>query len=205
MNIEGNDYMLQAVTYDGAQTAVLTSVSPRYGSVTGGDLITFTGKGFDTDSSKYTVTIDGIDCSEVAVTETTLSCTTGPRPGFVTPSQSIFIEGVGLVSNDEVEFIYVNKWTDDHTWGGEYAPMEMESIHIPKGLNLLVDIKNSPKLNAIVVEGQLIFPPDPNHDPNDLTDVHTFDAHYIFINGGKMEVGTEKFPYTSRLTITMHS
>jgi hypothetical protein len=77
--------------------------------------------------------------------------------------------------------------------------MEGESVYIPSGLNLLVDIDRSPILNAIICEGSIIFAPstDPNH-------VRTFDAHYIFVNGGKMEVGTEDFPYTSKIVITMH-
>ena len=43
--------------------------------------------------------------------------------------------------------------------------MEGESIYIPAGLNLLVDIDSSPVLKAVVVEGSLIFAPssDPNH------------------------------------------
>jgi hypothetical protein len=75
----------------------------------------------------------------------------------------------------------------------------MESVYIPKGLNLLVDIDSTPELNAIVVEGALIFvsDSDPNHE-------RFFDARYIFVTGGLMEVGTEEFPYTSKLTITMH-
>jgi hypothetical protein len=45
----------------------------------------------------------------------------------------------------------------------------------------------------------LIFAPhiDPNHQ-------RFFDARYIFVNGGYMEVGTEAYPYTSKLTMTMH-
>jgi hypothetical protein len=45
----------------------------------------------------------------------------------------------------------------------------------------------------------LIFAPnaDPNHK-------RTFDAGYIFIQGGYMEVGTDDFPYTSQITIAMH-
>ena len=78
--------------------------------------------------------------------------------------------------------------------------MDGESIYIPAGLNLLVDIDSSPQLNAVIVEGSLIFAPDadPNHE-------RYFDAHYIFVSGGLMEVGTEEFPYTSKITITMHS
>lgn len=98
-------------------------------------------------------------------------------------------------------FRYVSVWSSDTTWGGEFAPMDGESIHIPAGLNLLVDIDSSPLLNAVIVEGSLIFAPnedDPNHE-------RFFDAHYIFVSGGLMEVGTEEFPYTSKITITMHS
>ena len=78
--------------------------------------------------------------------------------------------------------------------------MEMESIHIPPGLNLLVDVDATPKLNAVLVEGSLIFAPnedDPNH-------VRTFDAMYIYVDSGYMEVGTEEHPYTSKVIITMH-
>jgi hypothetical protein len=76
----------------------------------------------------------------------------------------------------------------------------MESVWIPKGLNLLVDIDSTPLLNAVLVEGSLIFAPD-----SDQSHHRFFDAHYIFVNGGMMEVGTEQFPYTSKITITMHS
>jgi hypothetical protein len=77
--------------------------------------------------------------------------------------------------------------------------MEGESIHVPVGLNLYVDIDKSPILNAVIVEGSIIFAPetDPNHE-------RFFDAKYIFVSGGLMEVGTEEFPYTSKITITMH-
>ena len=77
--------------------------------------------------------------------------------------------------------------------------MEGESIYVPQGLNLLVDVDSSPHLNAVIVEGSIIFAPnsDPNHE-------RFFDANFIFVHGGLMEVGTEEFPYTSKLTITMH-
>ena len=95
----------------------------------------------------------------------------------------------------------MNAWSSDVTWGGEFAPLEGESVYVPSGLNLLVDVDSTPVLNAVLVEGSIIFAPhetDPTHH-------RTFDAHYIFVNKGKMEVGTEEFPYTSKITITMHS
>lgn len=64
----------------------------------------------------------------------------------------------------------------------------------------MVDVDSTPVLSAVVVEGSLVFPSnvDPNH-------VRTFDAHYVMVRGGLFEVGTEQFPYTSKLVITMHS
>jgi hypothetical protein len=63
----------------------------------------------------------------------------------------------------------------------------------------LVDVDSTPILNALIVEGALIFPSD-----SDPTHQRTFDAHYIMINHGYMEVGTENEPYSSKLQITMH-
>jgi G8 domain len=73
-------------------------------------------------------------------------------------------------------------------------------IYVPSGLHLLVDVDTTPILSAVLVEGSLIFAPNP--DPNHLK---TFDCHYIMVRNGYMEVGTEEFPYTSKLVITMHS
>ena len=152
------------------------------------------------DPSKYTIIIDGIVCDATAATSTSVTCTTNKRPGLIPTSLYIYIDGQGLVSNRGLVFTYVNMWSQDTTWGGEFSPMEMESIWIPEGLNLYVDVDKTPVLNAIIVEGSLIFAShtDPNHE-------RFFDAHYIFVNKGMMEVGTEEFPYTSKITITMHS
>ena len=65
---------------------------------------------------------------------------------------------------------------------------------------MLFDIDVGPKLSFVNVEGSLIFPPDSDPDHQ-----RTFDAHYILVKGGYMEVGTEENRYTSKLTITMHS
>lgn len=47
------------VQYQTALTPTLTSVAPRFGSVVGGDAVTFTGTGFSVDPLEVTVTIDG--------------------------------------------------------------------------------------------------------------------------------------------------
>ena len=80
------------------------------------------------------------------------------------------------------------------------APQDGEAVHIPKGLHLLFDIDQGPKLSFVNVEGSLLFPPDSN-----ANHLRTFDAHYILVKGGYMEIGTEENRYTSKIEITMHS
>jgi hypothetical protein len=188
-----------AVTYEGTLTPLLEAIEPRFGSVVGGDSITFSGQSFSSDTSLYTIIIDGIVCEVTAASETSVTCTTDKRPGLVESSLEIFIDGVGDVATQGMVFRYVMMWSEDVTWGGEFAPMYLETVYVPAGLNLLVDVDSTPVLNAVIVEGSIIFAPDadPNHE-------RYFDAHYIFLNGGTMEVGTEEFPYTSKVTITMH-
>ena len=193
--------LTNAVTYSDAVTPNLTAISPRFGTVQGGEPVTFTGTGFPTVTADITITIDGIDCPVQTVTETEVTCYTGKRPGYVNSSLSIYVKNKGLVATNNLLFTYVNYWSHDTTWGMEFAPMEGESIHIPSGLNLYMDIDSTPILNLIIVEGELIIGPnttDANHQ-------RTFDAHYILVSYGRMQVGSEEFPYTSKLTITMHS
>ena len=51
-----------SVTYQIDLTPYIQSISPRYGSVEGGTLITFTGDNFSTSTSDYTILIDEIEC-----------------------------------------------------------------------------------------------------------------------------------------------
>ena len=108
---------------------------------------------------------------------------------------------MGSTSNQGLLFRYVSLWSDETTWGFENLPIEGDMIYVPAGLHLLVDVDSTPKLSAVLVEGSMIFPPHPTNPDHQ----RTFDAHYIMIRDGYMEVGTEEFPYTSKLTITMHS
>ena len=201
LSLNGTQTSLTAsASYQGSITANLTSMSPRFGSVEGGASVTFTGTSFSSSTAAYTITIDGIACSVTAATSTSVTCTTGQRPGLVSSSLEIFISGQGLVSTGGKIFRYVSPWSADSTWGGEFAPMEGESVYVPAGLNLLVDVDRTPVLNLVYVEGSITFA------PNETSSTHQryFDANYIFVNKGTMEVGTEEYPYTSKLTITMH-
>lgn len=162
--------------------------------------MTFVGTDFSTNIADYTIIIDGVACAATAANTTSVTCTTGKRPGIVKASLSIHIAGKGFVSLKGMLFIYANLWSSENTWGGEFAPVENDSVFVPTGLNLLVDVDSTPVLNAVLVEGTLIFAPN----ENDVNHHRTFDARYIFVKEGKLEVGTEEHPYTSKITITMH-
>lgn len=144
--------------------------------------------------------IDGIDCTIDSVTSTEVKCTTGARPGKDQPDNFFIVEtNNGIAVNLGATFKYVSYWSNPLTWGNDAPPQFGEAIQIPKGRTLFVDVDSVPQLSFIVVEGALIFAPEA-----DKTHHRYFDAGYIFINGGYMEVGTEEFPYDSKITITMH-
>lgn len=107
---------------------------------------------------------------------------------------------VGILATQGNVFRYVSLWSSASTWDYTGLPMAGESVSVPAGLNLLVDVDKTPELNLVIVDGgSLIFPPDA--DPNHHREFH---AHYVFINNGYFEAGTADEPYTSKLTITMY-
>jgi hypothetical protein len=166
LSISGTNVPLTGdVKYKGALTTSLTSILPRYGRVEGGTSVTFTGTNFVTTTADYNIVIDRVVCVVTAANSTSVTCTTGSRPGLRESSLVMTIAGRGQVSLQGNMFTYVNAWSSDVTWGGEFAPLEGESVYVPKGLNLLVDVDSTPVLNAVIVEGSLIFAPevDSNH------------------------------------------
>jgi G8 domain/IPT/TIG domain len=177
----------------------VTNISPRYAPVEGGSLITFTGQNFVTDVTRYTILLDGVNCQVQSASSTKVTCITGKRTGLIKPSLSFYINNKGYAFTGDLTFKYAAYWSNPLTWGSDFPPVDGDSIVIPEGLNLLVDIAHSPLIDTIDVEGTLIFAPDAN--PNA---VRTFDFSYMMINGGTLEIGTEDFPYTSKLVLTMH-
>ena len=181
----------------------MNEILPRYGSVVGGTELTISGTSFNTNNpNDVTVLIDGIACDVTLVNGNLIQCTTGPRPGLYLTEPSLVVSFANRGKSDVSKniFRYMSLWSEVSTWGGQFAPVDGESVAVPKGLNLLVDIDSSPILNMVLVNGgSIVFPSD--NDPNHQ---RTFDARIIFVNNGVFEAGTEADPYTSKLTITMH-
>lgn len=70
---------LNVVSYKSTKTATISLITPRYGKVSGNELITIAGSNFVV--GQTSVTIDGIVCAIFSVTTTEIKCTTGVRPG----------------------------------------------------------------------------------------------------------------------------
>lgn len=180
--------------YSDSLTSYITSITPSRGTTLGGTLLTLSGSGFETTIEDVSVIIDDIPCSINSVTDTEITCTTGPRPVYTLPSLEIFISNKGYSSTKGHVFIYADLWSSTTTWGGEVPPREGESVYIPPGKNIILDIA-TPILDAILVEGSLSIDDVPNL---------TLDAHYIFVHGGSFTIGTEDNPFINDITITIH-
>jgi hypothetical protein len=76
----------ETVEYSGANTPLLTSMYPRYGTVTGGTSVTFFGDDFSSDADAYQIVIDGRNCSVTGASSISVTCTTDHRPGLIKPS-----------------------------------------------------------------------------------------------------------------------
>ena len=182
------------VAYSTNFTSKVTSIVPNMGTTIGGTEITINGAGFQVSDS--TITIDGINCPIDASKSTAakLVCTTGSRPTFTPSSLEIVSTTQGKVNTDGHLFLYIDRWSSTNTWGGESAPREGDSVHVPKGQVLLVDV-SPPPLYAIIVEGTLIFEDIP------VLNLH---AWFIMVRYGRLEIGMPDKPYEGKLTITMY-
>ena len=122
-----------------------------YGSVEGNTPLTFTGSNLSTEIGKYTILLDGVECLVSEASIDSVKCTTQPRIGefLQDPTIEIWIQDKGLAAAEGVIFRYVSLWSASSTWGDLFAPVENESVVVPKGLHLLVDIDTSPKLQLV--------------------------------------------------------
>jgi len=120
--VDGTASNLSAVTVSNAKTPVLTTMSTRFGSVLGNESVTFTGTNFSS-SALIKVTIDDRVCAVTGQSSTSVTCTTANKPYVIgTPKLVINIDGFGDVAIMGKTFLYVSKWSDPETWGGDLSP-----------------------------------------------------------------------------------
>ncbi|XP_019729703.1 PKHD1 like 1, tandem duplicate 1 [Hippocampus comes] len=66
-------------TYSAGQTPILSTISPATGP--SGSAITLTGSGFGTDRMHLTITVNGVTCNNLTLTDNQVECNVGDNPG----------------------------------------------------------------------------------------------------------------------------
>jgi hypothetical protein len=117
------------------------------------------------------------------------------RDAIRAPSIALTLPGRGAAVYDgaTTSFRYLDRWSELTTWAFNEPPVEGDSVVVPEGQAILVDI-SPPRLFLGYVAGALVF------DRRDLA----FNASYIVVHGGALEAGTEAEPFLHKLTITLH-
>ena len=128
---------LNDVYYSSEKTPVLDSMSRRFVTVLGGDQVTFTGQGFESDDlgfltgdTEISVEIDGITCDIDSQSDTEITCTSQHKPfgsGTTESQLQIYIGNKGFVATKGKFLFYVSKWSDEQTWGG-FAPNDYDAV-----------------------------------------------------------------------------
>lgn len=95
-----------------------------------------------------------------------------------------------------ITYQLVNLWSRVSTWGGNQPPAFNESVFIPSGQSILLDI-SPPLLQLVVVEGELIFDPE-------ATQAIELQAKWILVTGNlSIHGATPLDPYPGKATITL--
>ncbi len=185
------------ISLSSALTPAVVNISPNFGTALGGDTITITGVGFQAGSGLETVRFNGMDCVVAMFNDTQILCVTGRRSAILPFSVEVIVRGIGaaIVRNPQLTyFSYLDRWSSLTTWANREAPVDGDSVIVPKGQAILVDI-NTPKLFLVVIHGEMYF--------EDMRDI-TFEASYIVVMGGKFILGTENRPHRNKVTITLY-
>ncbi|KAA0165290.1 hypothetical protein FNF31_01943 [Cafeteria roenbergensis] len=184
--------------YSVEATPRVLSVSPNNGSALGNTAVRITGEGFGSAAgspNKVSVKLNGVPCVVQSVDASGLTCLTGRRDKIRPVDVDVVVAGVGraAVNTSLVYFRYLDRWSELTTWLNQQPPVDGDTVIVPYGQAVLMDV-SPPRLFLVLVEGEMIF------DRRDLT----FNASYVWINGGRLEIGTEAEPFLQKATITMH-
>jgi len=74
-------------------------------------------------------------------------------------SVEVIVRGIGaaIVRNPQLTyFSYLDRWSSLTTWANREAFVDGDSVIVPKGQAILVDI-STPKLFLVVIHGMLVF------------------------------------------------
>lgn len=188
------------VSFAAEHTPVVHSISPQRGSTAGGTELEIHGSGFNASGlADVGVRIAGVPCTPTFAHGSVVRCRTGAHgptnasyPGRGVVRLTVAAWGEAATTDDSI-FHYVDLWSSPSTWGGAQPPRLGDSVVIPSGQSVLLDV-SPPRLYALIIQGHLSF------DRVDLA----LNASTIFVQGGSLQVGTEAEPFLQQATITLH-
>ncbi|XP_048585401.1 fibrocystin-L isoform X2 [Nematostella vectensis] len=181
-------------TYKASLTSRISSVKPSRGGTGGGVRLTISGSGFTGSTHAIKVTIAGSACNITSVTPTAIHCTTGQRKGPVKTKVRLEIGARGIATQDYADFQYIDLWSSPFSWGNKGFPVEGDLVVVPKGQTMLLDV-STPVFAALVIKGELVF---------DEKDLVLNAEKIIIVEGGRLQVGTERQPFQHKARIVLH-
>lgn len=100
-------------------------------------------------------------CSVASVTSTQITCVTSPRTAINPVSVIVTVGGpsgggTALYDASKVYFRYIDRWSAPTTWQYGEIPLDGDTVWVPAGQSVLVDV-TPPPLNLVLVEGEMIF------------------------------------------------
>ena len=200
------------VLYDTSATHAIASYSPEYVSIAAGESLTFTGTfGSISQTSDVTVLLDGTTCTVTSASSTSIACTTGDPVAagnlFKASNTQVIIKDKGLAVLQNADDVPVTcLWSSKDCWSGDLPPVNRDFVIIREGQRIVYDVGFDERTKAFVYEailingGELLF----FDDASRATETQELNARYIFVQKGKLQVGTETNRHCNQLEIILH-
>nr|XP_045000409.1 fibrocystin-L [Jaculus jaculus] len=182
-------------TYTMSLTPVITEISPKRGSTSGGTRLTVTGTGLSENMKDVRVTIAEDKCDVQYCNKTHIICMTSAHTPSGWAPVRVSIRNMGMAKLENADFLYVDAWSSNFSWGGKSPPEEGALAVITKGQIVLLD-QSTPVLKMLLIQGgTLIF---------DEADIELQAENILITDGGILQIGTEASPFQHKAIITLH-
>eukprot|EP00071_Canis_lupus_P048812 XP_022282369.1 fibrocystin-L isoform X3 [Canis lupus familiaris] len=182
-------------TYTMSLTPLISDIYPKRGSTAGGTRLTITGSGFSENVQDVLITIAEAKCNVEYSNKTYIICMTSAHSPSGWAPVHVNIRSLGMAKLDDPDFLYVDAWSSNFSWGGKSPPEEGSLVVITKGQTVLLD-QNTPILKMLLIQGgTLIF---------DEADIELQAENILITDGGILQIGTEASPFQHRAVITLH-
>ncbi|CAD7693852.1 unnamed protein product [Nyctereutes procyonoides] len=182
-------------TYTMSLTPLISEIYPKRGSTAGGTRLTIMGSGFSENVQDVLITIAEAKCDVEYSNKTYIICMTSAHSPSGWAPVHVNIRSLGMAKLDDPDFLYVDAWSSNFSWGGKSPPEEGSLVVITKGQTVLLD-QNTPILKMLLIQGgTLIF---------DEADIELQAENILITDGGILQIGTEASPFQHRAVITLH-